>query len=208
MNVHGPRKIGRPVVIQPVVIGKPGVPVGNGYEIAGPGMVQPMGGAFLPVEDGSHSVCRLEERAHLFQHVRVVHVYVRYLMIRDCEGPAGACVKEFASQFFTDPQESFPPENAVERHGSGHGRNAVFRQDDDSASLRFVVRDEFLADPVNPCHFFGYACSCRSLALQYVIEMGQVDERHAGMAPGIHVQGRAGNPFAGADGRSGSPELE
>ena len=133
------------------------------------------------------------------------------LVIGHREGGARARIEDLAAELL-GPHRDEPclAQRAVDVHGIGHGRDAVFGHHDHLAAARGRVVDQRAAHGVDLAQVLLHARvrEIRAEALQVVVEMRQIGERERRIARLHHVQRRLGDPVAGGDVGERAPEPE
>ena len=101
-------KSGAMPIVEPVRVGEPGVRLGQGHEVPGPGMLQADLAALLAGEDQGDSRLLDEELADAVEVLSLADVDVGELVIADGEGPAGEGVERLAERPGPDGEQVRP----------------------------------------------------------------------------------------------------
>src|SRR5207302_9886862 len=113
VNVHGRREVGRARVVEPIVVGEPGIGRRDRDELARARVVESDRLLPLLVQDLLDAGERLESRPRPTEILGVAHVAVRDLVIRDGERPRGAGVEQLPAERLLDGQEPRAAEGTV-----------------------------------------------------------------------------------------------
>ena len=207
MDVDGAGKVGRLVVVEPIVIGEPTAGIRDGDEIAAAGVVEPGFGEFGTVENALDAFSLGENGFNVLPQARVIEVDVGDLVIGDGEGATIAKFEDVAPQLFLDLEPAVLAKDAIEVNGAIDLGDAVFGEEDGLDAAFFEEPDEAANDFINGAEIFGDARIVRSPLLEVVVEVWEVDEVEVGGVFFLDPFGGVGDPLAGADAGARSPEL-
>ena len=97
MDIHSPREIGRQVVIEPIIIGKPVAFFGNHDKVSSPLMIQLLSVAGFTRKKRLHSRLLFQKLPNS-AHQRVVFaIDMRHLVICNGKNPARPIIEKLAS---------------------------------------------------------------------------------------------------------------
>src|SRR5262249_50232047 len=130
------------------------------------------------------------------------------LMISEGEGRRLRNVEHFTPVFITYPQQPGLAQSSVQVNWGRDRRNAVFGQHDHPRAIPLGIGDDVARNGVDLFKDFCDARIVGSVALQIVVEMGEVDQRQGWRPRPSDMQRSIGDPTGGDNGRSWSPELE
>jgi hypothetical protein len=98
------------------------------------------------------------------------------VVVGDGKGSTGAAIEQLAPEFLLHHDPSTGAEDPVQRDGSSHLGETVFREDDGLYALLTVEREQPTHDGVDGAIVFGHTGAVRTEALQVVVDVRQVDE--------------------------------
>ena len=192
MDVHGAGEIGRAAVMEPIIIGEPGVGLGDGDEITSARVGEAGGGLSRRIPDFSDAGSFFQKLADGGRKRGIVQINVGDLMVGDGENAAGTGIENFAAELFLDGQPALLAKQAVEMDGGIHVGKAVFGEEDDGDAALAEKINEVADDGVHlaqvavddgiergaaggrGCVFIGG--DERPMALEVVIEVRQINE--------------------------------
>ena len=200
MDVHGPGKIRRPRIIQPVIVSEPRVRIRHGNQIARALVINTGGDFFRLAQHGIHASSLAQYIANLILQGHIIKINMRHLMIRHGEHPAGPGIENFPPQLILHRQPAAFPKNPVQVDGIVHIRNAIFRE---QHHRNAPSRKEINQPAHQRIHFaqvaidFGIQPAVRSvwpMPLQVVIQMRQVNQIERRRVCLFNPFGRLRNP--------------
>ena len=181
VDIDAPGEVRGAGLLQPVIVGEPGILVGQGDEIPGPGMIQPSGRPGGTGEDLTDSGSFFEQGPHRGFEGTVVEVDMGHLMIGHREDPAGPGIQQLQAQLLPHRQPALLPEQAVEMHRAVDGGNAVLGQEDHGHLAIVEEVDQAAHDLIDSPQVGGDGGIGGPEPLQVVIEVGKVDQAQAGL---------------------------
>ena len=141
----------------------------------------------------------------------ILHIDMGDLVIGHCEGLRRAGIEDFAAMLLgAHGDQPGRAQGAVDMHSVGGGRDAVFRDHDDTLTGGVGMGDEVSAERIHLAQIALQAGmrEVRPEPLQVVVEMRQVGEGQRGLARLHHVLCRLGDPVRRGDVGQRTPEPE
>ena len=196
MDIDGSGKVGHAGIVEPVVVGEPAIGSGHGHEVAGPGMVETVGGNRLVVEHLRHTLGGFEHRPDFWHPLGLLHIDVGDLVISHGKGIGGSGIEEFPAQIhLLHPQQTSLPQGTVEMHAVADRRDPILRKDDNRVARIDRPLPEIASHSIDrPAGRSGLR-GIGAEALEVVVEMGQIAECHRGPAGFHQLPGGRGDPL-------------
>ena len=188
-------EVRRVLVVEPVVVGEPGVALGQHDELAGALVRQPGRGQRLALEHLAHAVERGDRLARGRDVGRVLYIHVRDLVVGDREGARGPRVQVLHARLRVDVQQAGAAQGAVDLDRALGGRDAVLAQDDDLVAAVAGVVDEVAEHVVELTRGVQRLRALGAEALVVVVEVRQVDQQQVELLVVEHDLGRVGDPL-------------
>src|ERR1700684_2056446 len=129
-------------------------------------------------------------------------------MIGDGKGGGGTGVQLLSPQFLANRDQAGAAQRPVDVDCAIDRRDAVFREDDDPCPIAPRVLDDFGAQRVDLVQVYCGPRAAGSVALQYIVEMRQIDQREGRVALAPNMERAAHDPLACYDSRGLAPETE
>ncbi len=179
MDIDATGEIGGELVIEPIIVGKPGVFFGDGDEVAGAGMVEAQGGLLSAVENLGDAGLRFEQGANFFFQRGVVEIYMRDLVVGNSEGFAGAAIEQFEAELIFDGEPMVLAQEAVHVDGSINRSDAVFGEEQDLHGALLEKVDQVADDGIDLPKVLRDGRVIGAEALEVVIEVRQINQAQA-----------------------------
>ncbi len=176
VDVDAAGEVGGDGVVEPVVVGEPGVFFGNGDEVAAAFVGDAGGFLLLAVEDLGDAGEGGEGVADLGFDGGIVEVDVGDLVVGDGEGLAGSAVELLEAELVFDADPAALAQGTVDVDGLVYLGDAVFGKQYDLNVSAFEEVDQLADDGVDRLQVLGDVGVVGPEALEIVVEVGKVDE--------------------------------
>ena len=160
------------------------------------------------VEYALHAGQVFQQRLDLPDARRVGDIDMGQLMIGEREGLALRHVEMLTRLLDPHLQKSGFAQSAVDVDRPADRNDAVFGEQQNATSVSLRSRDEIADHRIDLLQIFRHGVEIGSVALQPVIEMGQVDETERRVAALHHMDRGVRDPAARLDGGRRPPERE
>ena len=185
------REVGRSLVVEPVVVGEPGVRLGDGDELARPRVVEAGRALSLVVQDEVDAGQLPEQVAHRRQKLGLADVDVGHLVVGHGERARRPRVEVLHPLLREHLQQALAPEQAVDVDWPCRRRDPVLGEHDDLDLAGTCRVDQVPRDLVDRASGLVRRCALGAEPLQVVVEVRQVDES---AAPAARARARARLP--------------
>jgi hypothetical protein len=194
VDLDGPGVVGRPRVVEPVVVGEPGVGLGDRDQLAGALVVEARRPLAVLVQHLRDPVQGLEVGAHRRDVGGVADVDVGDLVVGHGEGARGPRVQVLHAVLGVHLEPAPPAQQAVDVDRAGHPRDAVLADDQHGGAPGDAALGQLAGHPVDVGRRRGGLRAVGAVPLQVVVEVRQVDERQVRPRRVDQVGGRARHP--------------